>query len=116
MSTIFTNQNLTIVTAAGRASQVQSPGANVDLSADQTRQLAIETGRTIVTHSKASPISLVAGIELFWSDDVAQPSTTDPGLNVSVPLGGGTFYTTLLTLDAANRMAQLLGRYTVVTL
>jgi hypothetical protein len=114
MSTLFSNQNLTIVTAAARGSQMQVPSANINLTADQTRHLAIETGRVIVTHSKASPISLVAGIELFWSDDVANPSTTDPSLTVAVPLGDGTFYPTLLTLDAANQMANALGVYTVV--
>jgi hypothetical protein len=117
--TIFQNQNLTIVSAAARGCQVQVPGNNIDLTAGQTRQLAIAPAFVLATHSKGAPITSVATIDFIYNDEnvIEEPLVTPfsmPGLIVAVPLGDGTFYPTLLTDDQARLMANTIAAYTVV--
>lgn len=117
--TLFSNQHLTVVSADGGGCQVQVPGNNVDLTADETRTLEIFVGFALVTHTKAAPIPSVAGIDLIFSDADVTVSPlvapyTDPGLIVAVPLGNGTFYETFLTVDLAREMSNAIAAYTVV--
>jgi len=120
MSTIYTNQNLTIVSQAGGGSQVQVPGQNITLSPDQTRRLGIAVGFSLVTSSNIGPWGSVASPAIIISYNsasviVASPSNYVEGrVTVAVTLPDATLYSTLLTFDQARTMANAIESYTVV--
>jgi hypothetical protein len=119
MSTLFSNQNLTVVTAAAGGSQVQVPGQNVNLTADQTRQLAVAVAFVLATHSKGATIPSVAGIDVVYNEanlieaPLTSPYTTE-GVVIAVTLPNQTLYPTLLTIDQARQMSNAIAAYTVV--
>jgi len=117
MSTIYTQGSLTIVSAALGGSQVQVPGGNINLTANQTRALGTAIGLVISTHSLASPIQTVAGIDVFFSDGViadnAPDGTTVYATGILID-ATAVPYTQPLTLDQAVACSHAILSYTVV--
>jgi hypothetical protein len=113
--TIFSVQNLTIVSAAGGGSQVQVPTYNQNLTADQTRQLANAVAFSLATRAQ---LALADGIYIIPNAPgaIMAPLGTaflQPGVMVAVTLPSQALSAQFLTLAQAQQLTNALSLYSV---